>query len=302
MDRKIVFVTDWGAFVGVNKGMIYCRVKDNVKWSFSPVELSSIVFMVNCALSTEVVKLANEYGIDLVFFDGSEPVGRVISAKYGGSFRLWVSQIKSLRSRAVEFAREFVLGKVKNQITTLRYFYKLTQMESLRTIIANMEDVIREGIESVAKAMEVEAKAARFYWRGVREVLPKDLGFKGRKKYRSGDLDPFNTALNIGYGILRSYVWRAVISVGLLPYVGFLHKFRHGRPSLVFDLMEEFRSPFVDRPLISLARKEKELIKDYKEVVKAVVKEINEEEILTQARRLALAILENRPYIPYRSK
>jgi CRISPR-associated protein Cas1 len=302
MDKKIVFVTDWGAFIGVNKGMIYCKVKDTVKWTFSPVELSSIIFAVNCALSTEVIKLANEYGVDLVFFEGNEPIARVLNAKYGGSFKLWVNQIRSLRTRCLEFAREFVIGKVKNQITTLRYFYKLTQIDDLKSFISSMENIIKENIDSVRRAIEIEAKAAKFYWKGVREILPKDLGFKGRKKIRTENLDPFNIALNIGYGILRNYVWKAIISVGLLPYVGFLHKFRHGRPSLVFDLMEEFRSPFVDKPLISLARKDKDLIKDYKEVIKAIVKEINEEDLLTQARKLALAILENKPYIPYRSK
>jgi CRISPR-associated protein Cas1 len=48
------------------------------------------------------------------------------------------------------------------------------------------------------------------------------------------------------------------------PYLGFLHKYRAGRPSLVLDLMEEFRSPFVDRKLIGIARQNPEDVKDIK--------------------------------------
>ncbi|QXJ35114.1 CRISPR-associated protein Cas1 [Saccharolobus shibatae] len=50
--------------------------------------------------------------------------------------------------------------------------------------------------------MQKEAEVAKWYWSGVRQLIPKELGFKGRKK-RGEAKDPFNVALNIGYGMLR---------------------------------------------------------------------------------------------------
>jgi CRISPR-associated protein Cas1 len=41
-------------------------------------------------------------------------------------------------------------------------------------------------------------------------------------------------------------------SVGLDPYVGFLHRDRPGRPSLALYLMEEFRPVLADRLALSL--------------------------------------------------
>ena len=44
----------------------------------------------------------------------------------------------------------------------------------------------------------------------------------------------------------------ALTAAGLEPYAGFLHTDRSGRPSLVFDLIEEFRQPIGDRLAIQI--------------------------------------------------
>ena len=67
--------------------------------------------------------------------------------------------------------------------------------------------------------------------------------------------DAVNAALNYGYGILTSHVWGAVMNAGLEPFAGFLHVDRSGKPSLVLDLIEEFRQPVVDRAILSWLNK-----------------------------------------------
>lgn len=52
--------------------------------------------------------------------------------------------------------------------------------------------------------------------------------------------------------MLANDVASALETVGLDPYVGFMHVDRPGRPSLALDLMEEFRSVMVDRLALSL--------------------------------------------------
>ena len=41
------------------------------------------------------------------------------------------------------------------------------------------------------------------------------------------------------------------MNAGLEPFAGFLHVDRPGKPSLVLDLVEEFRQPVVDRAVIA---------------------------------------------------
>jgi CRISPR-associated protein Cas1 len=84
-------------------------------------------------------------------------------------------------------------------------------------------------------------------------MLPDALGFAGRS--HQGATDAVNAAINYGYGILTSHVWGAVMNAGLEPFAGFLHVDRSGKPSLVLDLVEEFRQPVVDRALFSWLNK-----------------------------------------------
>jgi CRISPR-associated protein Cas1 len=150
--------------------------------------------------------------------------------------------------------------------------------------------------------------------------LPPEVGFSQRlTKQRisiEASVDGFNLALNIGYAALRKEVWSAVFLAALNPYVGFLHKPRSGKMSLVFDLMEEFRPIAVDRPLIAFARKEKDtvvsLTKNKEEAFSVVWRQVvsaiysNEmalkRQILSQARLLASSLRGEAVYKPYKSK
>jgi CRISPR-associated protein Cas1 len=87
----------------------------------------------------------------------------------------------------------------------------------------------------------------------VTALLAQATPFAGRTG--RGAVDPVNALLNYGYGVLSQAVWGAVVNAGLEPYAGFLHVDRPGKPSLVLDLMEEFRAPVVDRAVLALCRR-----------------------------------------------
>ncbi len=56
----------------------------------------------------------------------------------------------------------------------------------------------------------------------------------------------------------------ALETVGLDPAVGFLHRDRPGRYGLALDLIEEFRSFFADRLILSLINRKQILAKDFR--------------------------------------
>ena len=94
---------------------------------------------------------------------------------------------------------------------------------------------------------------ANIYFQGIKLMLPQNLGFTERN--RRPPRDPVNSALSFGYHLLANEVMTAIAAAGLEPYAGFLHSDRSGRPSLVFDLIEEFRQPIVDRLVLRLFQK-----------------------------------------------
>lgn len=177
-------------------------------------------------------------------------------------------QLASLTDqRGLEFARAVVVGKIKNQSRLLKYFAKYEAgadadvADRLHTITDQLEQLARdaEAIDGARIAdvrfslLGVEGGAARVYWRGVTLLLEGAAAFAGRTG--RGAVDPVNALLNYGYGVLSQAVWGAVLNAGLEPYAGFLHVDRPGKPSLVLDLMEEFRAPVVDRPVLAMCRR-----------------------------------------------
>ena len=64
-----------------------------------------------------------------------------------------------------------------------------------------------------------------------------------------------NALLSFAYSLEMGMCSSALESVGLDPYVGFMHTDRPGRRSLALDLVEEFRAPICDRFVLSLINK-----------------------------------------------
>jgi CRISPR-associated protein Cas1 len=135
----------------------------------------------------------------------------------------------------------WLAGEVLDHVEEIRILAEVCRREG-HTI-----DDVRDQLFSI------EGRAAQVYWRGIKLVLPASLNWPGRKG--RGARDPFNSALNYGYGILYAQVERALVLAGLDPYGGFIHVDRPGKPSLVLDLIEEFRAPIVDRTMLGLANK-----------------------------------------------
>ena len=65
--------------------------------------------------------------------------------------------------------------------------------------------------------------------------------------------------LNYGYAILYVRVWQALLAARLNPFASLIHVPREGKPTLVYDMVEIFRSQVVDRMVISLIQKGQDL-------------------------------------------
>jgi len=324
---KVALVDEYGAFLSAKDGRFKLMVRDGgrfkVKWDAAPVELDSIVFTVTgVSLSASAIELASKFGVDLVVMKRNRPIARLVPATYGSTMATWEAQLREATRSPSKLARLFVEGKVYNQ--------RMVLMEHARRLRSSgrpsrvLEDAVKrldeylsqlKGVDSVEEAALIEAHAARIYWEGVASILPPELRFKHRltkHKLLPGEKpDPFNLALNVGYAALKKEVWRAVFMAGLNPYVGFLHKPRSGRMSLVYDLMEEFRPIAVDRPLISLARRSpSKLIGDeaVAEVWRLIVNYMASSKppltsiITEQARKLARHVRGTDEYRPYKSR
>lgn len=90
------------------------------------------------------------------------------------------------------------------------------------------------------EVLGLEGEATRRYFTAYGSTL-RDSPWRGR--HRRPATDPVNALLSWVYGMTRIAVQGALAVAGLDAGTGFLHGDRASQPSLVLDLMEEFRPP-----------------------------------------------------------
>jgi RNA-directed DNA polymerase len=166
-------------------------------------------------------------------------------------------------TQGTRLASQMLTAKILNQRALLLYHSKYaSRPESVRQHLGQAARHLELAVEELTTYEErslprartalllVEARAAIVYWRAFGLLVPESYQFAGRRK--QGVHDPVNAALNYGYWLLMARTWQALEKQGLHAYLGFLHTSRHDLPGLVFDAMEEFRAPLVDRAVIGL--------------------------------------------------
>ena len=208
--------------------------------------------------SPGAMQLCVENNVSLSFLS---PSGRFIAHIYGrthGNVLLRQSQYRLSNdlSFSLSLSKLFIAGKIQNYRSIIRRAIRDNgQNEALENAAQKLEwskkKVLQVSDEDQLRG--VEGDAAGYYF----EVLPQliiqqkeDFVFHGRNK--RPPKDEVNVLLSFVYTLLANDVAAALETVGLDPYVGFLHKIRPGRTSLALDMMEELRAYLGDRLVLSL--------------------------------------------------
>lgn len=218
------------------------------------------------SMSSDAVEACCERGIPIHYLDAIGYVyASVMSNGLNGTVLTRRSQLHAYESQfGSQFACAVAAGKIHNQAVTLKYLAKNRSesepdlFESLRMASTEVLDHtatverLRGGLlDDIRNSlMGAEGAAARRYWQAVSALFPDGYQWSGRKT--RGARDPINSLLNYGYGILYGQIGQAIVLAGLDPYAGFLHVDRSGKPSLVLDMIEEFRQVAVDRLVFGL--------------------------------------------------
>jgi len=265
-DGSQLILSGYGLFLSKKSERLLVRKGKDVIYQFPFFRLSEVVVgSRGITLSSDMLEEVCVRGIRLSFLDYSgKPYAMVTSPMLTATVQARREQILAFNDkRGLEFGKAVVLGKIKNQERLLRYFGKYLKKEAedrfqrieetasqLRALWKKVP-AIDAGCVNEARGtlMGTEGTAGRIYWEAVKEIIGHRVEFFGRE--HRGATDGVNSLLNYGYGILYSQVWGAVLNAGLEPFAGFLHVDRPGKPSLILDMVEEFRQPVVDRTVIA---------------------------------------------------
>jgi CRISP-associated protein Cas1 len=272
-DLAQVILSGYGIYLGKKSERLQIKVSGKVAkdangstYEFPMFRLSEVVIASRgVSFSSDLLEEFCERGIRLTFLDyAGRPYAMLSSPTLTATVESRREQLKAFDDvRGLEFARAVVRGKIRNQRHLLLYCGKYLKQsdpdrhsavtdlaKQLRQLEVKVRKVAGTTIaEKRQELLGLEGVAGRVYWQGFKMIVEGKAEFMGRV-HRGAD-DPLNALLNYGYGILYGHVWGAVANAGLEPFAGFLHVDRPGKPSLVLDLVEEFRQPVVDRTVIA---------------------------------------------------
>ena len=205
-----------------------------------------------------------ERNVSLCFLSPQGKFLARVTGKVKGNVILRQRQYDSSRDEgeSLELAKTCILGKIYNARWILERAIRNHGMQIDEERVREASQYLKNSMELVRGSVSkdqlrgYEGEAASVYF-GVFDQLilqqKKDFLFQGRS--RRPPLDPVNALLSFVYTLLTNTVTAALETVGLDPYVGYLHTDRPGRASLALDLIEELRPVLADRFVLSLINK-----------------------------------------------
>jgi CRISPR-associated protein Cas1 len=238
-------------------------------------KITHVVVYGNVTLTTPVLRTFLKHNVGVTYLSG---FGRFLGhlgppMSRNGQLRLAQHRAHHDPVRRMVMARACVVGKLHNmRVLVMRAARKEATEDTPLRKAAQVLKRSRERAEAVepdatlpdnpsrpqagstwGTLLGLEGTGSAAYFKVFGLMLRDDWHFEGRN--RRPPRDPVNALLSFAYTLLYQQVLSAVETVGLDPYVGFLHGTQYGKPALALDLMEELRPVLADSVVLTVVNK-----------------------------------------------
>ena len=243
-----------GLMLGVSKNKFVVKKYGKVQRSFPLTTIKRVVFEgKGYSLSTNVIKKCADNGVSIDFISRD-------ATSYASLVTYKASVTQTINKQAqvintplqLELAKAFIKGKAKNQVNYIKYLNKYHKMLDKQIDTIELNIVKMKGSQSISELMGYEGSISASYWKALKLVL--EVPFPQRVTYGAKDI--VNSSLNYAYAFLYGRVQHALVHAGLSLNISFLHALDEQKPTLTFDMIEEFRTFIVDRTIISMLNKD----------------------------------------------
>ena len=270
--RKLLntlYVTTPEAYLSKDGLNVVVSVEKEELFRIPILNIENIVTFGYMGASPGLMKLCMDNNVSLSFMT---PQGRFIGRVQGatrGNVLLRKKQysLSEDENVALHLAKLFITGKVFNSRSILqRYIRDNGADEEVESAVKQL-DWRRKRVmlaENIDILRGEEGNAANTYFDVFDHLIlhqKDDFPFNGRS--RRPPKDEVNAMLSFVYTLIANDMAAALESVGLDPYVGFMHTLRPGRISLALDMMEELRAYLGDRLVLSMINRKQVTKKDF---------------------------------------
>ena len=270
--RKLLntlYVTTPEAYLSKDGLNVVITVKQEEVFRIPIINIEGIVTFGYMGASPGLMKLCVDNNVSLTFLS---PQGKFIARVQGptrGNVLLRTEQYRLSENEdfTLHISKLFIEGKIQNYRNILRRYERdYGSNDEIAAAVQALEVRKRDlnRVQDLNQLRGIEGDAASVYFSVFHYLIlnqKSDFPFNGRN--RRPPKDAVNAMLSFVYTLIANDVAAALETVGLDPYVGFLHALRPGRTSLALDVMEEMRAYLGDRLVLSLINRRQVSAKDF---------------------------------------
>jgi len=270
-DRRTLHVLTQGARIGRKGDRLEVSVMGEAPQLHPSREIGQIVLHGFAQISTQALRMCGQQEIGVHWI--------TTGGRYSGA---WVSGTGSVQRRirqyraftdpelCLQLAIRLAEARARGQLSFLLRSSRETERSSSE--MQSSIKAIRKLLSPMLRATSIdslrgyEGSIGAYYFRALPDLIVPDAGeeMKPDGRSRRPPKDRCNALLSFGYALLLKDVMNAIMVVGLDPSLGFFHRPRSQAPPLALDLMELFRVPLVDLPVIaSINRKQWDIETDF---------------------------------------
>jgi len=261
-ERQVIHVLEPGTAVGRTGEQLKLTRRGQPTETFPVHQVGQLVLHSFSQISTQALHFCVAQAIGVHFVSGG---GRYIGSfdTRQGSIQRRLRQYEALSNplTCLQLAQKLVICRGQGQRKFLMRGQRGMKVVSakLKKAIAQMKVLLGQvpKAKSLDSLLGFEGNLAALYFGAlpclIAEGVPPELRFDHRN--RRPPKDRFNALLSFGYALLIKDVMNAILSVGLEPALGFYHQPRSQASPLALDLMEIFRVPLVDMPVMASINK-----------------------------------------------
>lgn len=262
-----LYVTQQESYLHKERDTIIIKNGDTKLGQFPALAIGNILCFGQISVSPFLMGYCGEQGIGLTFFTEYGKFLARVQGRQTGNVLLRRAQYRWADDpeKSVSVACVSVSAKIANSRSVLlREIRNHGANAMLKDAAGRLASSLRRArsADSVDQVMGIEGDAASIYFSVFNEML-RGGGFAFGGRVRRPPTDPVNALLSFVYSLITQECASALQGVGLDPYVGFLHRDRPGRVSLALDLLEEFRSSWADRFVLTMVNRRQVQARDF---------------------------------------
>lgn len=265
IQQNTLYLLTPGSYVSRDHLTLRVEVERVVKLSVPIHHLESVCIFGPSSISPPALALCWENGVAVNFLSEHGHFQARMSGVADTSVTLRRTQFRAAddQAKSTAVARQIVAGKIQNCRNSLLRAARENGEPQEEERLGLAINALARSLTELASANDMdtvrgsEGFSAQIYFAVFALSLKKqreDFSFAART--RRPPRDRVNCLLSFIYALVRHDCIAALTSVGLDPFVGFLHTDRPNRPSLALDLMEEFRPWLADRLAITLINRQ----------------------------------------------